>query len=65
MMSDKGGATVSESLSEVNASKPLNIQRALLMRSMSNEELVHKLKQYYPSYIYTTKNIFKTIYFLI
>lgn len=46
-MSDKGG--VSESFSEVNASKPLNIQRALLMRSMSNEELVHKLRRYYPS----------------
>ena len=28
---------------------PLNVQRALAMRSMSNEELVHKLRQCYPS----------------
>lgn len=27
---------------------PLNVQRAHLMRSMSNEELVHKLRQCYP-----------------
>ena len=36
-----------KSLTEVHS--PLNVQHALSMRSVSNEELVHKLRQCYPS----------------